>query len=162
MFTGWGASGNWIIEQPYGGAAGGTCWVAASGGSVPPRAFPGGEDNGEPLYIIRANFQGGLIPGKLVPSHGTGYVAWGGNENPVSEYEVLCDFRGTWVGCQGGNVPQNAVTAGQSEDGEPLYIGRVVHEGSLTVGKVQPSHAVCYIPYGGQEMGFPEYEILVS
>lgn len=165
--TGWGANGSWIIEQPRGGGggggfSGGVCWVAADSGSVPPSAFPGGEDNGEPIYVIRANFQGGLIPGKLLSSHGTAYVPWGGAENACPQYEVLCDFGGTWTQCNGANIPSNAVTGGQSEDGEPLYIGRVLHEGSLTVGKVQPSHAVCYIPYGGGELGFPEYEILVS
>jgi len=182
--TGWGANGSWIIEearggQPYGGGApasapytayggsgggrpGQVCWVAARNGEVPPRAFAGGEDNGEPVYVARANFNGGLVPGKLVASHGTAYIPWGGQENAVPEYEILCDFPGNWLACSGGNIPPNAVTAGQSEDGEPLYIGRVVHDGSLTVGKVQPSHGVLYIPYGGQEMSFQDYEILVQ
>lgn len=68
--------------------AGGQCWVLASSGQVPPSAFAGGEDNGESIYVIRANFNGGLIPGKLIPSHGQAYVAWGGAENPIQEYEV--------------------------------------------------------------------------
>ncbi|CAH1961261.1 unnamed protein product [Acanthoscelides obtectus] len=176
--TGWGATGSWQIEPPQarggfpsGGNAGGfaapgqistACWTPASSGQVPPRAFAGGEDNGEPVYIVRAQFNGGLIPGKLVSSHGCSYVAWGGQENSVNEYEVLCDFPGQWVACSGGNIPPNALTAGQSEDGEPLYVGRVVHDGALVVGKVQPSHGVCYIPYGGEEKSFPEYEILVQ
>ncbi|CAH1161215.1 unnamed protein product [Phyllotreta striolata] len=177
--TGWGASGSWVIEPPRGGPGGfggappsnytqprsnfsSVCWAPSRGGQVPPRAFAGGEDNGEPLYVIRAQFNGALIPGKLVPSHGTGYVAWGGNENAVPEYEVLCDFPGQWIATSGGNIPPNALTAGQSEEGEPLYIGRVVHDGALTVGKVQQSHGVCYIPYGGQELSFPDYEVLVQ
>ncbi|XP_068899628.1 uncharacterized protein [Tenebrio molitor] len=176
--TGWGANGSWIIEEARGGPMGappmaaplignrgnysGLCWVAARNGEVPPRAYAGGEDNGEPVYVARANFNGGLIPGKLVASHGTCYVAWGGQENAVPEYEILCDFPGTWVACSGPNVPPNAVAAGQSEEGEPLYVGRVVHDGSLTVGKVQPSHGVLYIPYGGNELGFQDYEILVQ
>jgi len=169
--TGWGASGNWII-QPCGGApehggpprgmAGGQCWVAASNGQIPPSAFAGGEDNGEPVYVVRANFNGGLLPGKLVPSHGQAYIPWGGAENPVQQYEVLCDFPGQWLATSGGNIPPNAVPAGQSEDGEALYIGRVVHDGALTVGKIQPSHGVLYIPYGGQEMSFSDYEVLCS
>lgn len=174
--TGWGANGAWIIEPPRGGPSGpsappsyrpqgnvsSVCWVAASGGQVPPSAFAGGEDNGEPVYVVRAPLNGGIIPGKLVPSHGQCYVPWGGQENPVREYEVLCDFPGQWLASSGGNIPSNAVTAGQSEDGEPLYIGRVVHDGALTVGKIQPSHGVCYIPYGGQELSFPDYEVLVQ
>lgn len=161
--TGWGANGSWIIEQPQGGGcSGAACWVPAREGQVPPRAFPGGEDNGEAVYIVRCNFQGDLVPGKLVPSHGQAYVPWGGAENPVKEYEVLCDFNGTWVSCNGCNVPPNAVPAGQTGDGESLFIGRVVHEGTLTVGKIQPSHNVCYIPFAGQELGFEQYEVLVS
>ncbi|XP_072393497.1 uncharacterized protein [Diabrotica undecimpunctata] len=177
--TGWGANGSWVVEPPQSGGGGGgygapqnytaprsnfssVCWAPGRSGQVPPRAFAGGEDNGEPLYVIRSQFNGGLLPGKLVPSHGVGYVAWGGQENAVHEYEVLCDFPGQWIATSRGNIPPNALTAGQSEDGEPLYIGRVVHDGALTVGKVQQSHGVCYIPYGGQELSFPDYEILVQ
>ncbi|XP_023026511.2 uncharacterized protein [Leptinotarsa decemlineata] len=175
--TGWGANGSWVIEPPRGGGGypsapsnytappsnmSSVCWAAARNGQVPPRAFAGGEDNGEPVYVVRAQFNGALIPGKLVPSHGVCYIPWGGAENAVPEYEVLCDFPGQWIACSGGNIPPNALTAGQSEDGEPLYVGRVVNDGALTVGKVQPSHGVCYIPYGGQEMSFGDYEILVQ
>ncbi|XP_060519826.1 uncharacterized protein LOC132698015 [Cylas formicarius] len=169
--TGWGATGDWIVQppQPQGGAgrvprgaAGTQCWVASSSGQVPPSAFAGGEDNGEPVYVIRAQYNGALLPGKLIPSHGQAYVAWGGAENTVQEYEVLCDFPGQWVACSGGNIPGNALPGGQSEDGEALFVGRVVHDGSLTVGKIQPSHGVLYIPYGGQELSFSDYEILVQ
>jgi hypothetical protein len=52
--------------------------------------------------------------------------------------------------------------AGESEDGESLFVGRVQHEGTVTVGKVQPSHGVCYISYAGQELGFNEFEVLVN
>ncbi|XP_017774001.1 PREDICTED: C3 and PZP-like alpha-2-macroglobulin domain-containing protein 8 [Nicrophorus vespilloides] len=161
--TGWGANGSWIIEQPQETAACGTmCWVAASDGSVPPSAFPAGEDNGETMYISRGQFQGGLIPGKLISSHGAAYIAWGGEEHAIKDYEVLCDFNGTWCATTANDIPSNAVAAGQSEEGETLYVGRVNHEGCLTIGKVQPSHSTCYIPYGGQELSFGDYEILVN
>ncbi|XP_025829408.1 C3 and PZP-like alpha-2-macroglobulin domain-containing protein 8 [Agrilus planipennis] len=163
--TGWGASGKWIIEESTPNSStlsSKMCWIPASGGNVPPRAFVGGEDNGEPQYVIRANFQGGIIPGKLISSHGTAYVPWGGEENPVSEYEVLCDFNGTWVPSSEGKVPPNAPAAGETEESEPLFIGRVTHEGTITVGKIQPSHGVCYISYGGQELNFANYEVLVA
>lgn len=43
-----------------------TCWVPGNNGSVPPEAFVGGEDSsGETIYIARAFFNGGLIPGKI-------------------------------------------------------------------------------------------------
>lgn len=50
--------------------------------------------------------------------------------------------------------------AGETSGGEPLFVGRARHEGTVTLGKVQPSHGVCYIPYGGQEVAYDNYEIL--
>uniref|UniRef100_A0A182MW60 Farnesoic acid O-methyl transferase domain-containing protein n=1 Tax=Anopheles culicifacies TaxID=139723 RepID=A0A182MW60_9DIPT len=172
--TGWGASGSWLIEPAseqtspsaptaaaLSGAGGAACWVAAANGEIPPNAVVGGSD-GEDMYIGRAQHEGGIIPGKVVASHGVCYIAWGGVENPKAEYEVLCDFNGMFVPASGSDIPPTALPAGESEDGEPLFIGRVTHEGSVTVGKVQPSHGVCYIPYGGQELAFAEYEIYVN
>ncbi|GJQ79411.1 hypothetical protein Trydic_g16270 [Trypoxylus dichotomus] len=138
------------------------CWVFASNGDVPPDAFVGGEDNGETVFIARGSFSNSQVPGKLLPSHGCCYVPWGGKENPLAEYEVLCDFNGMWIDCSGADVPSNALPAGETEDGEPLYVGRVFHDGTLTVGKVQQSHGVCYVPYGGEELPYQDYQILVE
>jgi hypothetical protein len=55
----------------------------------------------------------------------------------------------------------NHFPGGKTEDGETLYIGRVKHDGTLTIGKVQPSHGVCYISYGGKEIRYSDFEILV-
>jgi len=68
----------------------------------------------------------------------------------------------TWVATTGDTIPENAIPGGLSMEGETLYIGRAPHEGSLAIGKVHPSHAVLYISYGGAEIGYPEYEILVK
>lgn len=54
----------------------------------------------------------------------------------------------SWIDSEGGAVPSNAVVGGNTNDGETLYIGRVVHNGTVTVGKIHPSHGVCYFPYG--------------
>lgn len=67
-----------------------------------------------------------------------------------------------WVPTSGANVPPGAFPGGETEDGEPLYVGRVRHEGSVTTGKVQQSHGVCYFSFGGKEVGLPEYEVLMS
>lgn len=75
---------------------------------------------------------------------------------------MLCGAPGTWIACSGTDIPGAAFEAGSSEDGEPLFIGRVNHEGTLTVGKVQPSHGTCYIPFGGQEVAFVDYEVFVT
>lgn len=99
--------------------------------------------------------------GKVVASHGVCYVAWGGGEHGKTEYEVLVGSA-SWAPGTGSTIPPNALPAGESEDGEPLFVGRVQHEGTVTVGKIQPSHGVCYISYAGQELGFAEYEVLVA
>lgn len=137
-------------------------WVPAANGEVPPNALQGGFDSSEQLYIARARHEGDLIPGKLHPSHGVTYVAWGGGEHGHNEYEVLCAGGGQWVPVEAGNIPPNAVPAGETSEGEPLFIGRATHDGTVTVGKVQPSHGCCYIPYGGEELAFKEFEIYVS
>ncbi|XP_049964112.1 uncharacterized protein LOC126484593 isoform X1 [Schistocerca serialis cubense] len=183
--TAWGATGHWKVRNsipgstgpqhivapraapqpgwslpsaPSGGAA---TWVPARAGEVPPGAVPGGYDN-EQLYVGRARHEGALIPGKVHPSHGVCYVAWGGQEHGKEEYEVLCGCEAAWVPAAQGQVPEGALPSGETEDGEPLFTGRAQHEGAMCVGKVQGSHTVCYIPYGGQEIAYPEYEVLVA
>lgn len=80
-----------------GGSAANVCWVGADSGGVPSGGMQGGDDNGEPMFVARASFEGALIPGKLVPSHGVCYVPWGGAEHGVTNYEVLCECNGNWV-----------------------------------------------------------------
>lgn len=111
------------------------------------------------IQICSARHEGDLIPGKLKPLHGT-YVAWGGSEHCKNEYEVLINCRPQWIRCQGNSIPPQAVPSGETSDGEKLFVGRASHEGTLTIGKVQPSHGVCYISYGGQETAYDAYEIL--
>ncbi|GAB0100092.1 Protein kinase domain-containing protein [Sergentomyia squamirostris] len=137
-------------------------WLQASEGQVPPGAVIGGHEiGGEKIYVARARHGGALIPGKLVPSHRCCYVSWGGREHSVKYYEVLCNCPGQWISSSRGTFPQHALPGGTSESGETLYIGRANHKGSQTVGKVQPSHKLCYIPYAGKEVGYKSYEIYV-
>ncbi|XP_023289355.1 uncharacterized protein LOC105697458 isoform X2 [Orussus abietinus] len=170
--TGWGASGEWLIEDPSSGLptpsapaqiqdGGKVHWVDAAGGMVPPGAVEGGNDDG-PLFVGRASHEGALIPGKVKPTHCVCYVPWGGEEHGKSDYQVLCGVQPAWVPTSGSNIPPNAIPGGQTEESEPLFIGRVNHEGTITIGKVQPSHGVLYIPFGGAEVAFPDYEILVQ
>ncbi|XP_015433309.1 PREDICTED: uncharacterized protein LOC107189323 isoform X2 [Dufourea novaeangliae] len=171
LCTGWGATGEWLIEDTTSPSAppppvqglemGEVCWCDATGGMVPPAAVEGGKDE-ETLYVGRAYHEGALLPGKVKPGHSVCYVAWGGGEHGKTDYQVLCGCNPAWVPTSGNNIPANAIPGGETEDGEALYVGRVNHEGTVTIGKVQPSHSVCYIPFGGAEVAFPEYEIMVS
>ncbi|XP_023289487.1 uncharacterized protein LOC111674238 [Orussus abietinus] len=84
------------------------------------------------------------------------------NQRYIPFNQVLCGVQPAWVPTSGSNIPPNAIPGGQTEESEPLFIGRVNHEGTITIGKVQPSHGVLYIPFGGAEVAFPDYEILVQ
>lgn len=130
------------------------------------RAVVGGYEGHDhsPLWVIRARYEGELIPGKLAIKHQTAYVPWDCKENLVSQIEVCCaqPDRVRWINSLKGQVPPGAVVGGHAATGEPLYIGRTKHDGSLTPGKVHPSHKVLYISYGGKEIGYENYEILVS
>lgn len=66
-------------------------WVSGDGGVIPAGAVMGGFDN-ENLYVGRAQHEGGLVPGKVLSSHGVCYIAWGGAEHSKPEYEVSISF----------------------------------------------------------------------
>ncbi|XP_075992760.1 natterin-4-like [Anticarsia gemmatalis] len=135
-------------------------WVYASNGTVPGGAVLGGVDvDGKEVYVARAEHAGATVPGKLVPSHGHAYIPWGGEEISKTEYQVLVDGPHRWVSSSGSNIPSEAIPGGRDGD-ETVYVGRAQIQGSLTVGKVHPSHGCCYVPYGGKEHRFTEYEIL--
>jgi len=140
-------------------------WVAASNGEVPPDALLVGTEGDGNLYVGRAKHEGDVIPGKIHTGHKVCYVAWGGAEHAIPEYEALVVPSGVtveWVAQSGGAVPDNAVPGGEQEDGQKLFIGRADHEGSITPGKVHPVHGVLYVAYGGEEHPHQEYEVLVA
>jgi hypothetical protein len=62
-------------------------WVPAQNGQVPPGAFLGAQEPGRVLPICRANYQGGVQPGKLVVRNCN--VAFNGKEVLIAQYEVL-------------------------------------------------------------------------
>jgi hypothetical protein len=65
-------------------------WIAGAGGQIPDGAIVcGREADGDPLFVARATLNGGLHPGKLRFAFGAAIIGWGGQEIPVSNYEVL-------------------------------------------------------------------------
>ncbi|OXA50536.1 natterin-3 [Folsomia candida] len=139
-------------------------WVPASGGSHPKDSVRAGYDSGEKVYVARAHHEGCIIPGKLHNGHSSMYIPYNMAEVPCSDYEVLTGPPAalSWVESSHGVIPPNSVQGGQEADGEIIYIGRAIHNGTVTVGKVHASHGCCYVSYGGEELNFKEYEILVK
>jgi hypothetical protein len=50
---------------------------------------------------------------------------------------VLTGCEAAWLPAAGGQVPEGALPSGETEDGEPLFVGRASHEGTMTLGKVR-------------------------
>lgn len=74
----------------------------------------------------------------------------------------MCNGNVHWIPSQNGATHPNAVRGGNAANGEAFYIGRANYQGSITPGKIQPSHHTLYIPFGGQEVAIGNYEILVE
>lgn len=114
------------------------------------------------IFVGRAYHEGDLLPAKVIPDKGIAYVSFGGQELPVTEFELLKFGNFVWEFATHGTIPDGALEVGRTGDGEPLYMGRAIHEGIQTPGKVQASHGCLYIPYDGQEIKVFEYEVLVG
>ncbi|CAD5110639.1 DgyrCDS23 [Dimorphilus gyrociliatus] len=69
-----------------------------------------------------------------------------------------------WVRSNNGSIPPNAVVAGNDTSGETLFVGRAWYNqvSNFLPGKIVPSHGVCYVPFGGKEIGISEYEVLTQ
>lgn len=50
---------------------------------------------------------------------------------------MLTGCEAAWLPVAGGQLPEGALPSGETEDGEPLFVGRASHEGTMTVGKVR-------------------------
>lgn len=130
---------------------------------VPQSAVLAGYDlDKSKIYVARAFHQGDLIPGKYIPSKHAMYICWNGKEILKDEFEVLSATDACWVQSANGKVHPGAIVCGHASTGELLYVGRVFHKGSLTPGKVHPSHESLFIPFDGLEHRIKRYEILVS
>ncbi|KAL1434366.1 hypothetical protein MTO96_011985 [Rhipicephalus appendiculatus] len=114
-------------------------WVRCRGVHLPHNAVSGGTDlQGEETFVGRAAHDGDVLPGKVVPSRGVCYVAYGSCEHGYEDYQ-----------------------GGTTSEGEPLYIGRAHHNGMFIIGKVHPSHKCIYIPFSTFEHRYTDYEVLV-
>lgn len=139
-------------------------WVQAENGEFPPNAVKVGYDSGNVVYVARAKHMGDNIPGKFLPVYGLCYVPWGGREHEYDEYEVLTDPHGStfeWAYSNGSDIPAGTVQGGNTANNEPLFIGRVSHNGAMCSGKVRPSDGILYVPYGGIEHQYEIFEYLV-
>lgn len=126
-------------------------------GTLPTNANKAGhEPDNTPLYVARAEHEGGTHPGKYRSGWNAASISYGGREIWVSAYEVwtghLSDGSpGQWVSIDAA-LSFDPVFCGAEGDLTPLYAARASHEGSLQLGKWRKGWTVASIPYDGQEL----------
>lgn len=164
-------------------------WIAHSiQNAILPNAVNAGPDSdGSPIYFGRTIHEGEQLAVKVIPTNKYAAICYKGKEIPKSSYEVinhyrlhkplhkmltvlinisvcfqlLCGTGFTWIASSNGDVPDGAVRTGCLPTGEPLYVGRAVHNGSFTPGKIIRSQGCLYFPYGHIEHRAQQYEVLV-
>lgn len=101
------------------------------------KAVRAGRDaDGSIIYIGRAFHEGDMIPAKIIPDKHAAFVAYGGEEHAKFDFEFLRTGDFVWEFATNGEVPEGAVSVGRTADGEVLYMGRCLHCGTQTPGKV--------------------------
>ena len=66
-----------------------------------------------------------------------------------------------WVEAMNGEIPEGALESGWETEG-PLYVCRAGYGGGVHPGKVRADFGGCHIPWGGQEIVIPIYDVLVA
>lgn len=129
--------------------------------AVTPSALRGGnEANGAVLYIARVKHENGVHIGKARPNSREAFIAYGGKELALSNYEVFIGT-GQWVKATANSFPLNAIAGGYEANGAPLYIARAVIDGGYHPGKAR-KNGDGFIPYGGVERIVKDFEVLTS
>lgn len=136
-------------------------WIdMMQGQPLPPDAVVGGFQPvpRATLFVCRANYNGGLHPGKLYD--GRCNIGWGGDEVSLPQYQVLVSrSRLHWIPSSDGRLPPNAIQAGYQQDG-PLYVCQARYRGGMHTGKIYGQN--CNIGWGGKEILIPYYNVLVG
>lgn len=136
-------------------------WVnAATGSPVPSHTLIGGEQPGtkQVLYICRANYLGGMHPGKLQKGKCT--FTYHGNEIRTNHYQLLVSNKpARWSPASFGKIPPHSILGG-NDSGKPLYICQANYQDGRLPGKVIGED--CHIGYEGRVIAIPHYQVLVS
>ena len=153
-----------VERVQYGPGSG--SWVDAGGGSVPPGAFPGGQEgppNYETLFVCRTMYNGSMQLGKVRPGLGGCYFAYSGSEVSMPSYQVLMGGYYHWVRWNGG-IPGRAVQGGYDAPPQsmPLFVCQAPYGNGMHPGKTRPDWDSCDISWGGREVFVHGFAVLVQ
>lgn len=131
-------------------------WVrSGTGYGLPPDAFVGGTEDGQPLVVCRAPYLAGVYPGKVVK--GNCNISYNSSEVYQHVYEVLAGNDGRWAPPQPGLA--GAFIAG-GENGGPLFLCQAEYHGGVHPGKVYDGK--CDISYAGSEEPVRQFNVLYA
>ncbi|GLV35908.1 uncharacterized protein CBL_09874 [Carabus blaptoides fortunei] len=142
-------------------------WVDSSiHSAIPPNAVWCCKDtDNSDVYIGRASYDNAMFLAKIVPRRREAYIAYQGKEIPVTSYKVLVNLareQAVWVSGSNGFIPPNAIQCGYNKQGKKLFVGRTYHRGVHVPGYVHPFYNCIFVPFGGQEHKYTNYEVLVN
>jgi hypothetical protein len=131
-------------------------WVHTGNGySIPPDAFVGGSEDGQPLFVCRAPYLAGVYPGKVVK--GNCNISYDGHEIYQHDYEVLAGAGGHW-GPPQPNLAGAFIAGG--ENGGPLFLCQAEYHGGLHPGKIYDGK--CDVSYDGSEEPVRHFNVLYA
>ncbi|GGC84734.1 hypothetical protein GCM10011396_35080 [Undibacterium terreum] len=148
-------------------------WVDARGGNIPVAALAVGNEtidkNSLSLYACRANYEGGMHPGKIRKGLLGCDIAFGSREQQVETYQVLVslsDVSYTWISDTNGKIPSGAVKGGVDipPGKEDLFICRAKFEDKdgIHPGKIRGNFGGCSVSWGGRSAITKKYDVLVQ
>ncbi|KAL7013544.1 hypothetical protein ACKWTF_015456 [Chironomus riparius] len=120
------------------------------------------DEGGAKTFVARRRHANNLIIGKFLPSLNSIFLPFMGQELKFEDRIELLTTNKThqWIPFE-GTIPTNAVLGG-FEGSAKLYVGRRMHEGKNTIGKVIDTTKTIYIGYFSKEYAYSDsFEILV-
>lgn len=131
-------------------------WAPAVPLALDPGAVPGGNENGDKLFVCRAAAGGGLHVGKTRQSALGCNVTDGRREVVATRFELLVP---RWRTGTEGTLPVSALPQGR-ENGASQYLCRAQRSSTVQVGRVSENQAGCHIGVQGGEAVATVYDVL--
>lgn len=139
-------------------------WVRFESDKVPEGVVVAGySKEGLPVCIGRTIYEGSLLPGAVDLVDEIITILHEGQVVQLKKFELLCNGNHFWSRSNLGQVLSDSVAGGATDLGETVYIGRVVLDGQLKIGKISPVSDHLFVPHGGKEVRIESgYQVLIE
>jgi len=137
-----------------------TGWQPATGGKLPDLSTPVGYSaEGTLLFLARSVKSGAASLGWFDSKTGKALLLGADKTLPAASFEIYTGA-GRWLAADADTLPENAISAGDGADGQPVHVLRVSKSGWLVpaIFSAKDHAAVAYI--GGKRLLFGSFEVL--